>query len=100
MPWPCAGGWSAWAVPAARRTRSTSTWLRSSACSFIGVTFRTRTVEEDIACSRRFAEDLLGALDDGRLRPVLHGSFPWEEIEAAYASMAEDNHIGKIVAIL
>ncbi|MDE0364953.1 MAG: zinc-binding dehydrogenase [Gammaproteobacteria bacterium] len=66
----------------------------------IGVTFRTRTVEEDIACSRRFAEDLLGALDDGRLRPVLHGSFPWEEIEAAYASMAEDNHIGKIVAIL
>ncbi len=66
----------------------------------IGVTFRTRTVEEDIACSRRFAEDLLGALQDGRLRPVLHGSFPWEEIEAAYASMAEDNHIGKIVAIL
>ena len=66
----------------------------------IGVTFRTRTVEEDIACSRRFAEDLLGALDDGRLRPVLHGSFPWEEIEAAYASMAEDNHIGKIVAVL
>ena len=66
----------------------------------IGVTFRTRTVEEDIACSRRFADDLLGALDDGRLRPVLHGSFPWGEIEAAYASMAEDNHIGKIVAVL
>ena len=66
----------------------------------IGVTFRTRTVEEDIACSRRFAEDLLGAFEDGRLKPVLHSSFPWEEIEAAYASMAEDNHIGKIVAVL
>ena len=66
----------------------------------IGVTFRTRTLEEDIACSRSFAEDLLGALQDGRLRPVLHESFPWEEIEAAYASMAEDNHIGKIVATL
>ena len=66
----------------------------------IGVTFRTRTAEEDIACSRRFADDLLGALDDGLLQPVLHASFPWEEIEAAYASMAEDNHIGKIVAIL
>ena len=66
----------------------------------IGVTFRTRTVEEDIACSRRFADDLLGALQDGRLLPVLHDSFPWEEIEAAYGSMAEDNHIGKIVAIL
>ena len=68
--------------------------------TLIGVTFRTRTVEEDIACSRRFADDLLSAFQDGRLRPVLHGSFPWEEIEAAYRSMAEDNHIGKIVAIL
>lgn len=66
----------------------------------IGVTFRTRTVEEDIACSRRFAEDLLGAFEDGRLRPVLHGSFPWEQIEAAYRSMVEDNHIGKIVVVL
>lgn len=66
----------------------------------IGVTFRTRTVEEDIACSERFAEDLLGALEDGRLRPVLHSSFPWEEIEAAYETMARDNHIGKIVAVL
>ena len=66
----------------------------------IGVTFRTRTVEEDIACSRRFAEDLLGACEDGRLRPVLHGSFPWEDIEAAYTTMAEDKHIGKIVAVL
>lgn len=66
----------------------------------IGVTFRTRTVEEDIACSRRFAEDLLGALENGRLQPVLHGSFPWEEIEDAYARMAEDDHIGKMVAVL
>ena len=66
----------------------------------IGVTFRTRTVEEDITCSRRFADDLLSALEDGRLQPVLHSSFPWGEIEKAYESMAEDNHIGKIVVVL
>lgn len=68
--------------------------------SLIGVTFRTRTEEEDIDCTRRFADDLMPAFEDGRLRPVLHRSFPWEDVEAAYASMTDDTHIGKIVMVL
>ena len=68
--------------------------------SIIGVTFRTRTEEEDIACTRRFADDLMTAFEEGRLRPVLHRSFPWEEVEAAYQSMADDTHVGKIVVVL
>ena len=68
--------------------------------SLIGVTFRTRTEEEDIDCTRRFADDLMPAFEDGRLRPVLHRSFPWEDVEAAYASMTGDTHVGKIVTVL
>ena len=68
--------------------------------SLIGVTFRTRTTEEDIDCTRRFAVDLMPAFEEGRLRPVLHRSFPWEDVEAAYESMADDTHIGKIVVVL
>ena len=68
--------------------------------SLVGVTFRTRTEEEDIATTRRFAEDLLPAFFDDRLRPVLHHAFPWEETAAAYEAMTRDTHIGKIVVVL
>ena len=68
--------------------------------SLIGVTFRTRTEEEDIDCTRRFADDLMPAFEEGRLRPVLHRSFPWEDVEAAYESMTENAHIGKLVLVL
>lgn len=68
--------------------------------SLIGVTFRTRTETEDIDCTRRFADDLMPAFEDGRLRPVLHRSFPWEDVDAAYGSMTDDTHIGKIVVVL
>jgi len=74
--------------------------LASKRLSLIGVTFRTRTEEEDIACSTSFADDLMPAFNDGRLRPVLYRSFPWEDIEAAYESMTNDTHIGKIVVVL
>jgi NADPH:quinone reductase-like Zn-dependent oxidoreductase len=63
----------------------------------IGVTFRTRTREEAIACSRRFAADLLPAFRDGRLRPVIDRVFPLEEIAAAQAYMESNAHLGKIV---
>ena len=68
--------------------------------SLIGVTFRTRTEAEDIICTQRFADDLMPAFKEGRLRPVLYRSFPWEEVEAAYESMTDDAHIGKIVVVL
>ena len=67
--------------------------------SLIGVTFRTRTEEEDIDCTRRFADDLMPALEQGRLRPVLHRSFPWEDVDAAYESLTADTHVGKIVVV-
>jgi len=63
----------------------------------IGVTFRTRTKEERIACVQRCAEDLLPALADGRIGPVVHATFPMAEVTAAHAAMARNEHIGKLV---
>jgi NADPH2:quinone reductase len=65
--------------------------------SIIGVTFRTRTPEEAIACSRRFAEDCLDAIASGELKPVLDRTFPFERIADAHAYMLSDAQIGKIV---
>ena len=63
----------------------------------IGVTFRTRTTEERGACVQRCATDLLGALADGRLNPVVDRTFAMADVKAAHAYMESNEHIGKIV---
>jgi NADPH:quinone reductase len=65
--------------------------------SLIGVTFRTRSPEEALECSRRFAADLLGAFNTGGLKPVLDRSFPFDRIAEAHAYMLSDVQVGKIV---
>jgi NADPH2:quinone reductase len=68
--------------------------------SIIGVTFRTRSVEESMVCGERFAADLLGAFDAGALKPVLDRTFPFEQIADAHAYMLSDAQIGKIVVTM
>jgi NADPH2:quinone reductase len=65
--------------------------------SIIGVTFRTRSAEEALVCSERFAADLLGAFATGALKPMLDRTFPLERIADAHAYMLSDAQIGKIV---
>jgi len=65
--------------------------------SIIGVTFRTRTPEESLACSERFAAHLLGAVATGALKPVLDRTFPFERLADAHRYMLSDAQTGKIV---
>jgi NADPH2:quinone reductase len=65
--------------------------------SLIGVTFRTRTLEERIAIADRMKADLLPALADGRLRPVIDRVFPLTEALEAQRYMTTNAQIGKIV---
>ena len=63
----------------------------------IGVTFRSRTPAEALACSRSFAEAMLPAFSNGELRPVLDRAFPLDQLRAAHEYMASDQQFGKIV---
>ncbi len=63
----------------------------------IGVTFRTRTPAEALACSKRFADQLLPAFDNGQLAPVLDRAFPLAALPDAHEYMVSDTQIGKIV---
>jgi len=63
----------------------------------IGVTFRTRAMEERIECVQRCAADLLGPLADGLVQPVVQRTFRMNEIAAAHECMERDEHIGKLV---
>jgi NADPH2:quinone reductase len=65
--------------------------------SIIGVTFRTRTPEQSLVCSERFAAHLLDAFGKGALAPVLDRTFPFERLADAHAYMLSDAQTGKIV---
>jgi len=66
----------------------------------IGVTFRTRTPEESLACSERFAAHLLEAVAKGALKPVLDRTFPFERLPDAHRYMLSDAQTGKIVLVV
>ncbi len=63
----------------------------------IGVTFRTRTLDERIAIAQRCGDTILPALADGHLRPCIDRVFPLAEVSEAQGYMASNAQIGKIV---
>lgn len=70
-------------------------WMKR--LKLIGVTFRTRTEEERLACVQACARDLLPLLTAGRIRGAIDRTFPMESIGEAHAYMLHAEHFGKIV---
>jgi NADPH2:quinone reductase len=65
--------------------------------TYVGVTFRTRTLDEIATINRRAREDLWAPLSEGRLTMPIDSVFPFAEVEQALGKMARDQHFGKIV---
>jgi NADPH:quinone reductase len=65
--------------------------------AYIGVTFRTRSLDEVRAIVRRMREDLWEAIEAGKLHLPIDRTFPLEEAAAAQAHMRANAHFGKIV---
>ncbi|WP_076999924.1 zinc-binding dehydrogenase [Variovorax sp. KK3] len=63
----------------------------------VGVTNRTRTIEERWRVAAQFKHDLMPALQSGALVPVVDKVFPMQDAESAYAYMESNVHFGKIV---
>jgi NADPH2:quinone reductase len=63
----------------------------------IGVTFRTRTMDERIAIARAAVADLIPALSDGRLKAVIDRVFELRQTAEAHAYMESGAQMGKIV---
>jgi NADPH:quinone reductase-like Zn-dependent oxidoreductase len=64
---------------------------------YIGVTFRTRTLDEVRDISRRMRADLWDAVSAGKLRLPIDRRFPLDEAPQAQAHMRANQHFGKIV---
>lgn len=63
----------------------------------IGVTFRTRTIEEKIAIAQAVARDLLPHLNERRLRPIVDRVFRLENAMEAMDYMLSNAQVGRIV---
>ncbi len=63
---------------------------------YIGVTFRTRSVEEVREINRRMRQDLWGAVEAGKLSLPIDRTFMLDEAAAALAHMKANQHFGKI----
>lgn len=62
-----------------------------------GVSNRLRNPAQRAQSTRRFVADLMPALREGRLRPIVDRSFALSEIAAAQAYLEADRHVGKVV---
>ncbi|HEY8873407.1 MAG TPA: zinc-binding dehydrogenase [Stellaceae bacterium] len=62
-----------------------------------GVSNRLRTAAQRAESMKRFVADLMPALGDGRIRPIIDRSFALDDIAAAQAHVEADRHVGKVV---
>jgi len=65
--------------------------------SMRGVTLRTRTLEEKLAVTRRFATGVLPLLANGKVKPVIDHVYPLEQIGEAHKAMGENRNFGKLI---
>lgn len=70
-------------------------WLKR--LHLIGVTFRTRTEEERLACIQACARDVLPLLADGRIKLPVDRVYAINDVAKAHAYMETNQHFGKIV---
>jgi NADPH2:quinone reductase len=64
---------------------------------YIGVTFRTRSIEEVREIVQRMRADLWGDVESGKLKLPIDRTFPLDQAATALAHMRANAHFGKIV---
>jgi NADPH:quinone reductase-like Zn-dependent oxidoreductase len=71
--------------------------LHSKRLHLFGVSNKLRSAEQRSVTVRGFVADVLPALADGRIRPVIDRAFAFDELPAAKAAMESNVHLGKLV---
>lgn len=74
--------------------------LMQKRVSIRGVTLRTRTLEEKLAVTRRFAAHVLPLLASGKVKPIIEQVYPLEKIAEAHQTMGENRNFGKLIITL
>lgn len=71
--------------------------LHMKRLTFFGVSNKLRSADQRASGIPAFIADLLPAIVDGRIRPLVDRSFAFDKLSAAKAHMEANRHVGKIV---
>ncbi len=70
--------------------------LHAKRLTLFGVSNKLRSAEQRAESARGFVADILPAIADGRIRPLIDKVFAFDELPAAKAYMESNAHLGKI----
>jgi NADPH:quinone reductase len=65
--------------------------------TIVGTTLRARPIEEKIAATRRFADQVVPWLERGVVRPVVDSVYPVAEVQAAQMKLESNQVFGKVI---
>ena len=71
--------------------------LHAKRLTLFGVSNKLRSADQRAAGVPQFAADVLPALADGRIRPLVDRAFPFDQLPQAKAAMEANQHLGKLV---
>ncbi len=71
--------------------------LHAKRLTLFGVSNKLRTPAQRASGVPGFVRDILPAIEDGRIKPLVDSVFPFAALEAARAHMEANRHVGKIV---
>jgi putative PIG3 family NAD(P)H quinone oxidoreductase len=71
--------------------------LMSKRIQIRGSTLRSRTLEEKLAVTHRFATHVVPLLASKRIQPIIGEVYPLHEVAKAHTAMAENRNFGKLV---
>ena len=71
--------------------------LHAKRLVLFGVSNKLRSAEQRAESARGFVADILPAIADGRIRPLIDRTYAFDELPAAKAYMESNAHLGKIV---
>jgi NADPH:quinone reductase-like Zn-dependent oxidoreductase len=65
--------------------------------TFTGSTLRPRTVAQKAAIAHDLLQQVWPLLESGKVKPVIHATFPLKDATLAHQLMESSKHIGKIM---
>src|SRR5690242_9983871 len=71
--------------------------LHAKRLTLFGVSNKLRSPEQRAAAVPAFVRDVMPAIRDGRIRPLIDGVHPFDRLAEARAVMESNRHLGKIV---
>jgi len=74
--------------------------LHSRRLTLFGVSNKQRTAEQRASGVPAFLRDLMPAIADGRIRPLIDSTYPLDKLPEAKERMEANRHAGKIVVVM